>query len=152
MLKTRPPSRSTTSAVEPRQSGRHRGDAGTGLVLTVAGVTVFLAFLLFATQLLVGLYATSVLTSVTHQAAHQVATNPSGPFDAAVRARAEAEARQALGRFADRVEFSWAGTDVDYVRLHVHAENPRLLVLAVGEPLGFETVDRVVEVRVERFR
>ena len=47
--------------------------AGTGLISTIAGVTVFLAFLLFAVQLLMNLHATSAVTDAAWDGARHVA-------------------------------------------------------------------------------
>ena len=52
---------------------RARGERGAGLLSTVAGVVVFLVFLLFAVQLLFGLYATSTVNAVANDAATRAA-------------------------------------------------------------------------------
>jgi hypothetical protein len=64
---------------------------------------------------------------------------------------AEAEARQALGRYGERVTFEWA-VDGDVVALRVRAENPSFLLPAQAGPVAFGDIDRTVRVRVERFR
>ena len=48
-------------------------ERGAGLVGTVAGITVILVLLLFATQVLVDLYARSAVTAAAYDAARQVA-------------------------------------------------------------------------------
>jgi hypothetical protein len=101
-------------------------------------------------QLLVNLYATSVVTSATYDAARKVAT-ADDPSDPGVQAEAESQAREVLGGYAERVEFTWT-VDTDVVRLHVHAVNPRFVLPVVGGAVGFETIDRTVQVRVERTR
>ena len=141
MQKRTPRPRSARSGAERR--GR---DAGAGLVGTIAGVTVFLAFLLFAVQLLFNLYATSAVTAAAYDAARLVAGG-----DAPDVARAEDHARQVLGRYADRVSFDWS-VDGDVVALRVTAENPTFLLPALGGSLGFDEIDRTVRVRAERLR
>ena len=125
-------------------------DRGAGLVGTVAGVTVFLAFLLFAVQLLANLYSTSVVTSAAHEAARMVATDPRPLGDPAQLARAEAHARQLLGRYGDRAALEWDLSDPEVVGLRVVVDNPRFLFAALDGALGFDTVDRTVRVRVEQ--
>jgi Flp pilus assembly protein TadG len=135
-------------AVRPR-------DAGTGLVSTVAGVAVFLAFLFFAVQLLYNLYATSVVTATAYDAARDVASGEVDHTDqAAVRAaehRAETELRARLGRYSARVTVDWRASDASTIRLHVTAQNPDLLFHSAGL-LGFDEIDRTVTVRVEELR
>jgi hypothetical protein len=131
-------------------SAGDRGDGGAGLLGTLAGFVVFLAFLFFGVQMLVDLYATSVVTAVTYDAARMVATAPD-PYDPRVRAAAEAEARRRLGAYGGRATFAWA-IDTDTVRVHVHASNPRFVLPVPSATLPFDTVDRTAVVRVERFR
>jgi hypothetical protein len=142
--------RPTAPARKSAASAGDGGDGGAGLVGTLAGFVVFLALLFFAVQTLVGLYATSVVTAVTYDAARMVATAPD-PDDPRVRAAAEAEARRRLGPYADRATFAWA-IDGDTVRVHVHASNPRFVLPIASAMLPFDTVDRTAVVRVERFR
>jgi hypothetical protein len=135
--------------IEPRA----RGDRGAGVFGTTFGLMMFLGFLFFAVQLLFNLYATSVVTSAAHDAARQVATLGHPPTSSDLDA-AEARARDLLGGYGwpDRVTFDWHGSDVDVVRLHVRANNPRFLPSALDQALAFDTIDRTVEVRVERLR
>src|SRR3954452_14344588 len=113
-----------TSVVRPDIVNR---DRGAGLLGTSFGILVFLGFLFFAVQLLFNLYATSVVTSTTYDAARRVATvgHPATRSDIE---RAEASARDALGGYARRVTFEWdVASDPSIVRLHVTARNPRFL-------------------------
>jgi hypothetical protein len=126
-----------------------RDDRGTGLVSTLAGVTVFLAFCLFAVQLLVGLYATSVVTSVAYDAARSIATSGTPASDDRL-AEAEAGAREQLGRYGDQASFEWDVSDPDVVRLRVRAVNPRFLWPQIDRLTGADAIDRTVTVRVER--
>jgi Flp pilus assembly protein TadG len=142
MPRPTPASRSAASAADGCS------ERGAGLISTVAGVTVFLAFLLLAVQLLTNLYAASAVTAAAYDAARVVA-GADGGQDA--RSRAETHARAVLGRYAERVSFSWM-VDDDVVRLRVTARNPRFLLPRLGGAVGFDTVDRTVRVRVERLR
>ena len=132
------------------------GERGTGLVATVGAVAVFLSFLFLAVQLLFGLYASSVVTATSYDAARSVASGDVAHDDPGAvrraRSEAEADARAALGRFADQVErFDWSGSDPDTVRLRVRAHNPRF-AFGIDRAVGLHVIDRTVEVRVERFR
>ena len=133
----------TTAAADER---------GAGLLSTSFGIGVFLVFVLFAVQLLVNLYATSVVTSATYDAARQLATRGSHPptdeqLDAAVQL-----ARKELGRYGRDAVFSWDLSDPSVVRLHVHVVNPRLLGPGIDQLVGLDTIDRTVVVRAEQPR
>lgn len=124
------------------------------MVGTVGAVAVFLTFVLFAVHVILGLYATSVVSAVSYDAARSVASDRVDHQDpgavVAARADAEAEARRALGRYADRVEsFDWSGSDPSVVRLRVRASNPRVL-LGLDRAVGLDQVDRRITLRVER--
>ncbi len=113
------------------------------------GFCVFLALLLFAVQALFNLYATSVVTAISYDAARRVAGSAGGP---GTTSQAEAQARHELGRYATRVTFDWSATDGDEVVLHVQARNPSVLLPALAGPVAFDRIDRTIRVRVERFR
>jgi hypothetical protein len=121
-------------------------EAGTGLLGSIVGVTVFLVLLLFAVQLVLNLYATSAVTGVAFDAARIVAGEAGG--DGAV-GEAEAHARAVLARFEShggQIEFSWQVTP-ETVRVTVLASRPSLLPLV---PFPFERIERTVRVRRER--
>ena len=134
----------------------HAHDAGTGLMGSMAALVVFLALLLFAVQLLMNLYARSVITSAAHEAARVVAAgdvdheNPGAV--AVARSRGERRARQLLGRFGDRVRMDWTSSDTTTVVLRVEAEVPRFLLPDFGGALGVNHIDRTVQARVERLQ
>ena len=113
------------------------------------GFSVFLVMLLFAVQVLFNLYAASVVTAVSYDAARRVAGSEGGPE---YMAEAEDQARQALGRYADRVTFDWSASSDEEVVLRVQADNPSLLLPVAAGPAAFEELDRTIRVRVERFR
>jgi hypothetical protein len=135
-----------TVAPRPR---RRRGDRGAGLIGTIAGFTAFLGFLLFAVQLLTNLYATSVVTSATHDGASLAARSDGRQLEASVRAHAEAHVRELLGGYGDEATFDWSGTDADVVRLRVRIDNPSFLLRSLPADLPFQQVDRTAVVRVE---
>jgi hypothetical protein len=137
---------STTSAADERSS---EGEAGTGLLGSIVGVTVFLVLVLFAVQLVLNLYATSAVTAVAFDAARVVAGEDGG--EAAID-EAEARARAVLGRFeADggQLAFAWDLSSPDVVRLTVRASRPSLLPAV---PFPFDHVERTVTVRRERLQ
>jgi len=131
-------------------------ERGAGLVGLLGGFVVFLAFLLFAVQLLVHLYATTLVTAAAHDAAGRVAGAAVDHQDpvavAGARADAEQGARADLGGFADEVHIDWSGSDADTVVLHVRARPPRVMLGGLADDVGLGEIDRTVRVRVERAR
>lgn len=115
-----------------------------------AGLLVFLAFLTFAVQLCLNLYATSAVTGAAYDAARIVAGSEGGG-EVQAQQEAETHARQVLGRLGDDASFEWQ-VDGDDVSLRVHVVNPRVVLPALGARLGFDTVDRTVTVRREALR
>ncbi len=124
-------------------------ERGAGLVATFAGLVVFLVFLLFTVQVLVGLWATSAVTATAVDAARRVAGEAARDRPAA-RVDAEREARRVLGRFAERVRFHWDVT-ADEVVLHVQARQLRFVPPLLGG-LAPDGIDRTVRLRLERER
>jgi hypothetical protein len=128
-------------------------DDGVGLISSAAGILVFLVFVLFAVQLLFGLYASSTVTAVANDAALRAATSASPDV-----ARIEADARRTLGRIGDEATFTWATDDADgdgdddTVVLEVVAHPPRFIPRSIGGALGLDDVRRTVRVRQEEFR
>lgn len=131
-------------------SGR-RHEHGTGLIGSVAGVTVFLALLTVAVQVLVDLYQTSVVTAAAYDVARSVAADPDQPPTDPELAAAGARVRDLLGGVGDDAEVDW---DVDeaagVLRLHVVVPTRRFLLPVVAGPLGLDEVDRTVTVRLEQ--
>ena len=138
--------KSTTASASRRRTARR--EAGTGLIGTVVGVTVFLLFLLFAVQMLVRLYATSALTAASFDAARRVASaDPASRV--AVAQAAEANARRGLGSFGrDHASFEWRQLDGDQIVVEVRGRPPTFLPL----PGWIGLIDRTIRVRTERFR
>jgi hypothetical protein len=143
----------------PRGADRAGGDAGTGLIGATTSVLVFFILLLFAMQLMLGLYGTSTLTAVAHDAARRAAGRD-GPRTPAALATYESVARSqlgALGRSA-ATRFDWRLEDddgdgvTDVVRLTITVgDPPRVLPARFGGLLGFDPLRETVRVRVERF-
>ena len=131
--------------------GRADQDAGAGLIATAAGVVVFLVFLLFAVQLLFGLYSSSTVTAVANDAATRAASAHAPPL-----AVIEAEARAALGEVGRTASFQWDVDDADgdgvsdTVVLEVVAHPPKLIPASIGGSIGLDEVRRVVRVRAEQ--
>ena len=122
---------------------------GGGPISLWLGFFVFLVMLLFAVQVLFNLYAASVVTAVSYDAARRVAGSEGG---SEYITDAEAQARQSLGRYASRVVFDWSATTEDEVVLRVQTENPTVLLPVLAGPGPLHQLDRTIRVRVERFR
>jgi hypothetical protein len=125
-------------------------DAGAGLLSTAAGVVVFLAFLLFAVQLLFGLYASSTVNAVANDAATRAASAGAPALD-----RIESEARESLGEIGSSATFDWTAEDSDgdgfddTVVLEVVADPPRFIPPSIGGAIGLDEIRRTVRVRRE---
>jgi len=128
---------------------RRADEAGAGVFGTIIGAGVFVLLLLFAVQVLVGLYTSSVINAATYDAAKSVAGSDGG--EAAVT-NAEANAHSQLGGYGKRVTFDWSGSTRDIVRLV--ATGPRLSFLpaALTGPVGLGEIRREVTVRREKVR
>jgi len=122
-------------------------EGGSGLVSTLAGVTMFLALLFFAVHLVLNLYGASTVTAVAFDAA-RIAAGSSGDEGAA-----QDYAEELLGGYVERgaLELDFSGSDADTVRLRVVAEHPTADLLPFVE-LPFDVTDRTVVVRRERVR
>lgn len=116
------------------------------MVGTLVGFTIFLVLLLFAAQVVVRLYATSVVTSAATRAAETVAE--AAVPEAAVPA-AQAAAVEQLGSFASQhATFSWREVDGTEVVLNVAARSPEFLPGLAD----WSRISRTVTIRTERFR
>jgi hypothetical protein len=129
---------------------RPRAEQGAGLLSTVAGVVVFLVFLLFAVQLLFGLYATSTVNAVANDAAVRAASADAPPLEVI-----EGQARNSLGEVGDSASFRWTVDDTDHdgvpdtVVLEVVARPPRVIPRSIGGAIGLDEIRRTVRVRLE---
>jgi hypothetical protein len=129
------------------------GDRGAGLISSAAGIVVFLVFMLFAVQLLFGLYSSSTVTAVANDAAQRAAAGNAPPIEVI-----EADARANLGEVGDDAVFTWSTDDADRdgeddtVVLTVVARPPRFVPTSMGDAVGFGEVRRTVRVRIEGLR
>lgn len=127
------------------------------MVSSLAGLTVFLMFLLLAVQVLFGLYATSTLRATLHDAAARAAAGGAGT-DPSDLDRLAAQAEASLGAMGDRtvVRLRLVDDDGDGAGDTVVGEAvavpPRVVPRSIGGMVGFEQVRAAVRVRVERFR
>lgn len=139
-----------------KQRGDQDGDRGAGLIGAMAGITVFLAFLLFAVQLLMNLHTTSMVSSAAYEAARVAAGASVERSDSASvvagRQRGEQRARTLLGRYGEQVQFDWSASTPDMVVLRARASSPRFTLPGLPARLGFDDIDRTVRVRVEDLR
>jgi hypothetical protein len=123
---------------------RLHAEEGAGLVSSVAGLTAFLAFLLFAAQVLVHLFASSFVNAAAFDAA-RLASGAAGVSESAARAHGLA----VLGDYASRVSTFSVAADDQRITVHVEAQSPALLPAAFGRVLGTASIDRTVTLRRE---
>lgn len=128
-----------TPGLRSRRS--HEGERGAGLFSSVFGVVFFLVFLLFAMQLLWGMYATTVVTAAAYDAGRTSARTGDPGAGAARFARS-------IGGYDATVAIA-VGDDT--VVVTVTGENPTLLPDRFARTLPFGTVDRRLEIRREQF-
>lgn len=124
-----------------------RDERGAGILGTVLGAGVFLLLLLFAVQVLVGLYTRSVVTAATYDAAKAVAGADAG--SPAARLDAERNAQAQLGAYGRQVVFDWAASTDDVVVLTARGPRPSFLPAALTGSVGLGDVVRTVTVRKE---
>jgi hypothetical protein len=124
---------------------RVAGEAGAGLVSSLAGVMVFLAFLLFAAQILVHLFASSYVNAAAFDAARLA----SGAGDVSP-GEAEAHGRSVLGAYAQRLDAFDVQRTEEQVTVRVRVRSPALLPRTFGRIIGAEAIDRTVTLRRER--
>lgn len=133
-----------------------RHERGSGMIGTTAGVLVFLMFLLFATHLLLRLYAVTVVTSAATEGARTAADGSVDHTDpaavAAARRRGEDRVRHLLGEAGARADLDWSGSTAEQVSLRVRLDVPDVLPSSLGMALPHDTVDRTVTVRSETAR
>lgn len=126
------------------------------MISSLAGLLVFLMFLLAATQVLVGLYATTTVRATLYDAASRAADGGTASPDGLARLADEAEA--SLGTMGERTEITLAFEDgdgdgaADVVAGEAVSVPPRFVPSWLGGMIGFEQVTAAVRVRVERFR
>lgn len=137
---------------------RAHDDRGVGVFGTSIGFVVFLLFLFFALQVMVGLYATSTLRATLNDAANRAAAG--GAKAPADLDRLAAEAEASLGEMGRRpstvIELDMVDEDGDglgdVVVGRARAVPPRFVPPSIGGMIGFEEITAGARVRVERVR
>jgi hypothetical protein len=114
------------------------------MIGTLAGFGAFLGFLLLAVQLLVHLYATSMVTAAAYDAARLASGTQ------VTSGAAESHGRSLLGGFSSRVTTFAVVDNGDHVVVRVQAQSPSLLPAAFGAAAGFSSIDREVIARREQ--
>jgi len=129
--------------VADRFAARAGSESGVGAVGTLSGVLAFLGFLLVATQVLVHLYATSVATAASFDAARVLAVD-------ADESAAVARARALLGSYADDATVD-ADAGEEQVRVQVRVASPALIPRLFGV-FDLGAIDRTAVLRREELR
>jgi hypothetical protein len=124
-----------------------RAEDGNGPVTAVFGVGVFLAFLLFAVQVMLHLYGTSTVSAAAFDGARLMAAE-----DGVSCAAAGSHVRDVLGAYGARVSVTCPVQTADAVAVRVVGPSPAPLVdgFLTGFDLG--DIERTARVRVETFR
>lgn len=127
------------SVVPTLRRCREDPERGSGIFSMAMGLLFFFSFLVFAVNVMYNLYATSVISSLALDAAHDVAErNGSSPGEA------EAEFREHVG---GDVDFSIVVLG-DTVQVDVRWETNALLP-QLGDARALGVLDRSFEVRIE---
>lgn len=127
------------------------------MIASTAGLLIVLMFLTFSVQVMLGLYATSVVRATLHDAASRAANHGAAhaPTDLA---RYAAEAEASLGRMGERTRISLEEVDTDgngigdVIAGEARTVPPRVVPASVGGMIGFEEITVGVRVRIERPR
>jgi hypothetical protein len=123
------------------------------VISSAAGLLVALLFVVFAAQVLLGLYATSTVRATVHDAASRAANEGATPGDLA---RLADQAEASLGTMGERTTVSLEAVDTDgdggadVVVGRAVAVPPRVVPRSVGGMVGFDQVRVGVRVRIER--
>ena len=123
---------------------RLHSESGAGLVSTLAGLVVFLFFLLFATQILLHLLSSSFV----HAAAFDAARIASGTGEISPAA-ARSHGLSVLGSLGGQVSRFDVTVGESTVTVVVEATSPALVPATVGRALGMASIRRSVSVRRE---
>lgn len=124
------------------------GEAGSSPVTSVFGVAIFLGFLLLASQVLLHLYATSMITAVAFDAARRAAADGgSCPVE-------QTRARTALGTWAadpTTVTVTCNPGDGEFTTVTIRGPSPARGLRLYAQLTGMETIERSASVRTEAF-
>lgn len=119
---------------------------GVSPVTSVFGVTIFLAFLMLATQVLVHLYATSTVSAVAFDVARRASADGAGCDGAAARAH------DLLGSYGDPATVHVSCAEDGEMRVvTITGPTPARMVDAFGAALGTDRIERTARVRIEQF-
>jgi hypothetical protein len=127
------------------------------MIASAAGLLVALMFLAFSVQIMLSLYATSVLRATLHDAASRAANHGTANAPADLEQLA-AEAEASLGRMGERTQISLEVLDTDgngigdVIAGDARTVPPRVVPASVGGMIGFEEITVGVRVRIERPR
>lgn len=130
-------------------------DRGTGVIGMIGGVTVVLFFLLFAVQLLIGLYANTTVLAIATDAAQRAAGRSANRSPGALEIY-EQDAEASLGGvdgvvdFGDSTDTDGDG-ELDLIVVTVTADAPRFVPSFLGGDLGIERITETVRLDVEDF-
>jgi hypothetical protein len=121
------------------------------LLSAVFGLAFFLAFMLFATQISVRLYASATITDDAYRAARIVAgesVQRQGPDG--VAAAMDAQSARLRDRYRPLTpEITWGPLDGDQILLTLTVHPQGELIGGLDGLLGFDTIERTVRVHRE---
>jgi hypothetical protein len=121
-------------------------EAGSGLLSTIFGVGVVIAFFFFAAQLSLQLYAKSMATAIAQDFARDVALlGPPATRDQAKVEDLHHDAESRLSGIDGHLDIVTADCSPETVCVHLTATPPNLVANAPGV-----TIDRVLRVRIEQ--
>ena len=135
------------------RTGLRSDDRGAGLIGTIGGVTVVLLFLLFAVQLLIGLYANTTVTAIATDTAQRAAGRDANRSPAALEAYAT-DAEASLAGVDGEVDFG-ASEDLDgdgepeVIVVRVTADAPRFVPGFLAVDLGIGRIEETIRLDVE---
>ena len=128
-------------------------DRGAGLLGTVGAFIIVVLLLTFAVQTTVNLGARSAVSGAALDAARTVAGHDAAADRRAAAAEAEARLRRVLGSLGPGARIRWGDLDdPEVVHLWVMARPASIVPSSAAGAVGLGTVEREVQVRVERRR
>ena len=130
---------------------RCREARGVGLLSAVFGLAFFLAFMLFATQISVRLYASSTITDDAYRSARIVAGDAVQRQGASgVAAAMEAQSARLRVRYGKLTpKISWGPPDADQITLTLTVHPRGEVIGGLDRLLGFDAIERTVRVHRE---
>jgi hypothetical protein len=135
-------------AEPPGTGDRLRGDAGAGLVGLLAGTLIFLVFLLFASHLLLNLYARSIAAGAAFDGAQYVARNE-GRTDRPMLDAARRVVEAQVGPANLLAAGPGPKSDADHIEYVVLIKAPRVMAQS-WIPGWSSEIERTARVRIEK--